>query len=217
MFVVLSDASAGVDSLWKKQLADFLLTLDLGENQRQKLETYLERVRDAGVSLVSRRDRDRLIERHLKPSLEALPFLPKQGWILDVGSGGGFPAIPLAIARPNLQVVLVESVARKAAFLTRVSRETSLNNVEILNRRVETLADTHFSDFDAVTARSVAKLPTIIRWTESLLKQEGCWILWKGSGWTRELDLQEKGLELTKEKPLDDGSTLLVIRRTQRG
>ena len=150
-----------------------------------KLEYYLARVREAGVPLVSRRDRERLIEWHLIPSLEALPFIAGSGRLLDVGSGGGFPAIPIAVAWPSLTVLCVESNARKAAFLRRVSRETELGNLQVIESRVENLEAVHDHTADYLTARAVADFPKLMALTARFLTSRGRWILWKGQNWRR--------------------------------
>jgi 16S rRNA (guanine(527)-N(7))-methyltransferase RsmG len=176
-----------------------------------KLEHYLTRVREAGVPLVSRRDRGRLVERHLISSLEALAFIAESGQLLDFGSGGGFPAIPLAFARPGVSVLCIESNARKAAFLRRVSRETELANVQVLESRVEDLEAAHDHTVDFLTARAVADLPKLLARTARLLTSHGRWILWKGQEWRREGDLNALGLHLIEERTLSDGGRLLVV------
>jgi len=175
------------------------------------LEHYLSRVREAGVPLVSRRDRERLVERHLIPSLAALAFIAESGQLLDFGSGGGFPALPLAFARPHLSVLCIESNSRKAAFLRRVSRETGLSNVQVIESRVEDLAADYDRTIDFLTARAVADFPKLLAQTARFLTSRGCWILWKGQEWRREGDLNGLGVHLIEERTLSDGSRLLVV------
>lgn len=177
----------------------------------QKLDHYLHRVREAGLALVSHGDRDRLIERHLLPSLEALPFIPETGTLMDVGSGGGFPAIPISFARLNLKIVCVESNSRKSAFLRRVSRETLLSNVQVIDSRVEDLDALQNYSFDVVTARAVADLPELIALTRRFLAPGGHWIFWKGQDWRREAELRDLNVKLATEQVLSDGGRLLVL------
>lgn len=177
----------------------------------ERLNLYLERVRSAGLALVSQADRGRLIERHLKPSLAALALVPDKGRLIDIGSGGGFPGIPLAIASPELEVVLVESNTRKAAFLQRVSRETTLKRLKVLHLRIEALPETHDKQYDVVTARAVSELPTLIGWSRRFLKQGGFYLFWKGQSWRQEGGLDELGVELAEERPLSDGGVLLKL------
>ncbi|MCB1060034.1 MAG: 16S rRNA (guanine(527)-N(7))-methyltransferase RsmG [Calditrichaeota bacterium] len=177
--------------------------------QEQHLQHYLKRVAEAGILLVSVADRSRLSERHLAPSLAGLELLPETGKILDIGSGGGFPAIPLAILTPHLSYTLVESNSRKAAFLTRVSRETELSErVTILNQRVE---DLQGERFDCIMARAVTELPLLVKWCRPLLAREGCLLFWKGQNWRHEAWPEELGLKLLTELNLADGSRLIKL------
>ncbi len=172
---------------------------------------YITRVQDAGLALVSRNDRERLIERHLMPSLEQLELVPEHGQLLDVGSGGGFPGIPLAFARPDLNVTLIDSSSRKTAFLRRVSRETSLNNVNVVTCRVEEMTPHLTTQFDVITARAVALIPEIVSWTQYILAEGGRWLLWKGRLWREEGELDGWGVKLVEERVLSDGGRLLVL------
>jgi 16S rRNA (guanine(527)-N(7))-methyltransferase RsmG len=182
-----------------------------------KLEHYLTRVREAGVPLVSHRDRARLVERHLIPSLEALPLVGESGCLMDVGSGGGFPAIPLAFARPSLKVVCIEANSRKAAFLRRVSRETGLNNVEVIESRAEDLDIRFEHAAEFITSRAVADLPEILVLSSRFLAAHGCWLFWKGQDWKREADLDLFGVLLIEERALSDGSRLVVLGPRETG
>jgi 16S rRNA (guanine527-N7)-methyltransferase len=172
---------------------------------------FLTRVRDAGIALVSKHDRERLVERHLIPSLEYVELLPERGELLDVGSGGGFPGIPLALARPRLEVTLIDSSSRKTAFLRRVSRETLLTNVNVVTCRVEEMAPQMTTRFDIVTARAVALIPEIVSWTQQVLAEGGRWLLWKGRLWREEGELDGWGVKLIDERELSDGGRLLVL------
>lgn len=180
--------------------------------QQTHLQYYLKRVATAGIPLVSAADRSRLDERHLAPSLAGLELLPATGQILDVGSGGGFPAIPLALLTPHLTYTLVESNSRKAAFLKRVSRETELDQrVTVLCQRVEELVHSHAAAFDCITARAVTDLPQLAAWCRPLLKRDGFLLFWKGREWRHESWPEAVGLKLLSELNLADGSRLLKL------
>jgi 16S rRNA (guanine527-N7)-methyltransferase len=175
------------------------------------LAHFATRVEQAGVSLVSHADRERLVHRHIQPSIEALPLVPEKGELLDVGSGGGFPAIPLALARPRLTVTMVEANSRKAAFLHRVSRETGLTNVQVINWRVEDLGAAYKSYYHLITARAVADLPDLIKWSRKYLAEGGFWLLWKGKKWREEGNLTRLKVELIEERILSDGGRLILL------
>ncbi len=172
---------------------------------------FVARVEDAGINLVSNPDRVRIVKRHLQPSVEGMDWIPECGELLDVGSGGGFPAIPIALARPRLTVTMVEASARKSAFLRRVSRETNLTNVQVLNDRVEMLGAPCHGYFDLITARSVADLRELIKWTRKLLAPGGRWLFWKGRDWQSEGNLARLKIQLVDERVLSDGGRLILL------
>lgn len=181
--------------------------------QEQQLEHYLKRIAEAGIPLVSHADRSRLRERHLAPSLAGLELLPEGGTVLDIGSGGGFPAIPLALLTPHLTYTLVESNSRKAAFLSRVSRETELSQrVTVICSRVEELVHSPGGEFDCVTARAVTELPQLVKWSRPLLKHSGFMLFWKQREWRQEAWPEELGCKLLSELNLADGGRLIKLQ-----
>jgi 16S rRNA (guanine527-N7)-methyltransferase len=184
-----------------------------GDFRWKSVTDFLNRVREAGLNLVSKADRERLIERHLLPSLEAIEYIREEIFMLDVGSGGGFPGIPLALARLEVKVVMVEANERKTAFLKRVIREIGVKNVEVVRGRVEKLDSYHIDQYDIVMARAVAKVPDLVQWTERYLKTDGWWLLWKEREWRKEADLDKLGVEFVAEKKLTDGSVLVVLKK----
>lgn len=121
---------------------------------------------------------------HLLDSLAALPLIDAAGIanVVDIGSGGGLPAIPLAIARPELRWLLVESVAKKAEALRGFVAELRLAGVDIADRRAETIgADpAHRGQHDLVTARACAPLPVLVELAMPLLRPGGTLLAWKG-------------------------------------
>ena len=149
----------------------------------EALERYEGLIRrwNARSNLVSRRDLARLRERHILDSLGLLPWW--QGSLADVGSGAGFPGVPLAIARPESPVTLVERSERKARFLQHVIIELALPNVEVIEADV---GQPHASGslggrvFDTVTARAVA--PPAATWSmlQGLLAPRGLALLQSG-------------------------------------
>jgi 16S rRNA (guanine(527)-N(7))-methyltransferase RsmG len=197
--------------------AGSLLGWEAEDPRWPRLAHYLLRVQEAGVPLVSRGDRERLVERHLMPSLEALAFVAQDGCLIDIGSGGGFPALPLAFARPRLSVLCVEANSRKAAFLKRVSRETELVNVQVIESRAEDLGAAHNHSADYLTARAVADFPKLLVQTARFLKGDGRWLLYKGQGWRREGSLNGLGVHLIEERTLSDGSRLLLLAPIESG
>ncbi|HTR96352.1 MAG TPA: 16S rRNA (guanine(527)-N(7))-methyltransferase RsmG [Candidatus Acidoferrales bacterium] len=140
-----------------------------------------------GVSnLISRNDEPRLVERHLAESLQPARELMDAGVesVLDLGSGAGLPAIPLAIAGVGKRWLLVESRRNKTLFMRKAIMELGLTGVEVRLGRLEVLVDGELRDtrLDAFTSRATMLLGPTLELAEKLLKPGGRAFLWKGSG-----------------------------------
>jgi 16S rRNA (guanine(527)-N(7))-methyltransferase RsmG len=127
------------------------------------------------LGLVAAGDHDRLFTRHLQESLvpQLLAVIPPQAVVLDVGSGGGFPGIPIAIVRPDLGMTLAEPRQKKAAFLERVVLSLGLGHVTVFPGTVEDLALRHAEPaWDCVVARGLRWTVRMIRALDTLLRDE---------------------------------------------
>jgi 16S rRNA (guanine527-N7)-methyltransferase len=122
--------------------------------------------------------------RHALDALSLVPelaFVRSGGKLIDVGSGGGVPGIPLAIARPDLEISLVEATQKKAAFLIAVSAALGLGNVRVYAERAEELVTSQLAGtFDAVTARALAKMQALLPWTGPFARRGGKLLFIKG-------------------------------------
>jgi 16S rRNA (guanine527-N7)-methyltransferase len=101
---------------------------------------------------------------------------PAPASLLDVGSGAGFPAVTYAIAWPQTQVLAVDSVGKKAAFIQQVASQLGLKNLKSRHARVQDVKQS----FEAITCRAFAALPDLVNWTDNLLAKEGRWVCLKG-------------------------------------
>lgn len=128
-------------------------------------------------NLTSIRDLESMVGKHLLDSLAILPWL-KGNHIIDVGTGAGLPGIPLALARPDLYFVLLDSNGKKTRFLAEVKRQLNLKNVEIVQFRVENYHPTQ--GFDTVLSRAFSSLEQMIQWTQHLIADTGIWLAMKG-------------------------------------
>src|SRR5215469_18580218 len=130
---------------------------------------------NATYNLTAIRDDAEMVSRHLVDSLAILPFV--QGETLaDLGTGPGLPGIPLAIAAPQRQVLLVDSNGKKVRFLREAIRSLKLENVRAVQSRVEEVE----GQFDCITARAFASLADMLGWGGHLLAPQGIWLAMKG-------------------------------------
>ena len=110
-----------------------------------------------------------------------------KGKIADIGSGGGAPAIPLAISFPNARFTLIDSVNKKVSFLNEAAAYLNLKNMKAIHTRIEDFASKNREGFDAVTARAVSHLSTLIEYSIPLLKHGGVLLAFKGARYEEEI------------------------------
>lgn len=129
-------------------------------------------------NLTAIREPDQMVSHHLLDSLAILPALAECKTLVDVGTGGGLPGIPLALTRPDLSVTLLDSSHKKTAFLRQVKVELALDNVEIVCNRVEAWRPT--LKFDAVVSRAFADLAEFAQLANHLVRDGGMLFAMKG-------------------------------------
>jgi 16S rRNA (guanine527-N7)-methyltransferase len=165
------------------------------EEAVKKFETYrcliLEWNRK--ISLISKTDESRIVFRHFLQSIGLLKVVhfPDGVRLLDLGSGPGFPGIPLKIMRPDIDLVLAESVKKKARFLDEAVRVLGLTNVEVVADRIDGKKNMR-DPVDMVVVRAVASLMDLVRWTFPSLKRNGKIVAIKGSDAEKEAALLQK-------------------------
>ena len=153
-----------------------IMGIELPEPALHKLIDYLGLLShwNRAFNLTAIRDSEEMLSKHLLDSLAVMPYIG-EGLVLDVGSGAGLPGIPLAIAMPQNHFVLIDSNGKKTRFLTQVKITLGLDNVEVVNQRVEAyspIRDDHRIYFDAVVARAYASSTEILQNTAHLHKPE---------------------------------------------
>jgi 16S rRNA (guanine527-N7)-methyltransferase len=183
--------------LWNTLTRNAGLTLD--DSQFAQLNAYLDLLLTANqrMNLTRITDRGQAEILHIADALTVLPHLPpKRHRLADVGSGGGVPGIVLAIARPDVQVVLVESTRKKADFLLAAVSELKLSNVMVEPKRAEDLAwSPQRESFDVVVARAVALLPILVEWLLPLVKVGGWALAMKGPKAVEEMKQAQRAIK----------------------
>jgi 16S rRNA (guanine527-N7)-methyltransferase len=178
---------------------------------RQALGRVLELLAAERASVSSVID-DRAWKVHVADSLTGLevPEFERAERIADVGAGAGFPGLALAIALPNAQVDLVESIGRKCTFMRLAIDEAAIPNATVLNTRSEDLASADGREtYDIVTARAVGRLSTLAELASPLLKPNGVLVAWKGKRDQEEeqqLSNASESLAMRPEQILDVGN-----------
>jgi 16S rRNA (guanine527-N7)-methyltransferase len=201
----------------KTQLERGIATLGvtLPEGSVERLLDYrdlLERWNSA-YNLTAIRDGREMVARHLLDSLAILPYVHGRS-LADLGTGPGLPGIPLAIAEPAREVLMVDSNGKKVRFLREAIRSLKLGNAKALQSRVEDVEGT----FECITARAFASLADMLGWGGHLLAPNGIWLAMKGKHPAEELDGVPEGFRVEAIHALtvpgvEGERHLVVIRR----
>ncbi|MBI3248094.1 MAG: 16S rRNA (guanine(527)-N(7))-methyltransferase RsmG [Deltaproteobacteria bacterium] len=153
------------------------LGITLQEDEIRRLSIYLETLLfwSPRIDLVSQHDPAEIIRKHFLDSLAVVRLLPAASAILDLGSGAGFPGIPLAFMQPQIAVALVETRRKRISFLREVNRKTGAQNLTIHEGRAEELAirEELHAAFDVVITRATWSVPTFLRQAAPFLRDQG--------------------------------------------
>lgn len=201
-------------------------------NQLAQFTAYYEMLIETNkqLNLTAITDPHEVAVKHFVDSLTALDddaHIFKQGAkLLDLGTGAGFPGIPLAIMRPDLEIVLFDSLQKRLNFLSAVISELDLSKVTTLHGRAEDMShdDRHREAYDLVTSRAVARLPVLLEWALPYVKQNGYMVALKGAAYEDEINEATKALTILKGnieqvKPvqlstLTDKRAIIYIKKT---
>ena len=154
-----------------------------------KFDTYRELLKDwnTRINLTAITEDEEIRLKHFQDSLSILPYI-KRGTLVDVGTGAGFPGLPIAIERPDVQVTLVDSLDKRVKFLQCVVDTLELSNVTCVHARAEDFGrnPAYREKFDYATARAVASMPVLLEYCLPLLKNGGQFIAMKGANASEE-------------------------------
>jgi len=163
-------------NIWLRKI---LLTnnLKVDDVQIDLLVDYVNLLLDKNnsVNLISRKDIENFWEKHIIHSASILFYYSfhKNFRILDLGSGGGLPGIPVKILQPNIELTLVDSVKKKVDATADFVKKLNLSRTKVIWSRAEDLGNEHLSHYDVVVSRAVAPLKDLIRWSYPLIKRSG--------------------------------------------
>lgn len=183
------------------------LEIELSSGQLAQLADYLARVLDANtrMNLTAIKEPDAAWRRLIIDSLTVLPGIDDLESaaggavsIIDIGSGAGLPGLPLAIARPGVQVTMLETTGKKADFIRGCIEALGLDNAKVIQQRAETLGqdDQHRAQYDAAVSRAVGAMPLVLEYSLPLVREGGRVLAMKGP--RAEQELEESGDAMDK-------------------
>lgn len=157
---------------------------------------------NAKVNLISKNDEKFLWEKHVFDSLSIEMFFDKYGkgdTLLDIGTGGGFPAVPIALTYPEIKVTALDSIRKKINAIENIKAELNINNLETICDRAENIK----IKYDIITSRAVASLDKICGYALPLLKKGGYFAAYKSRKASDELEAADKILKKFNAKTVD--------------
>lgn len=174
--------------------------LSLTETQADQFVRYFELLVEWNekMNLTAIVDEEGVLSKHFLDSISAAPFLMQQFGesfsLIDVGTGAGFPGIPLKILFPQMKLVLLDSLQKRVTFLETVCRELGFTDCACIHGRAEELAHRHEyrEIFDVACARAVSALPALAEYCGGYVRKGGIFLAYKGPGWQEEYEGHEK-------------------------
>lgn len=167
--------------------------LDLSSKNIQAFEVFaMELVKwNSKINLTSITAEKEIVIKHFIDCLHLVPYVLNEDLLLDIGSGGGLPVIPLKIAKPETSMVSVDAVAKKINFQRHVIRLLGLQKIEAVHSRIEALQKTHTAKFSLITSRAFTRLDNFVSLASPLLAENGRIIAMKGLGADDEITVSD--------------------------
>lgn len=201
--------------------------LELREDHMRAFSVFLSELEfwDKKINLTGLPSRERIVKELLLDSIIPAPFLPDMGSLLDVGSGAGFPAIPLKILKPMLGFHLVEVRSKRVAFLKEVIRKIRLSDVSVFRGRIETSGELlSVEGYDIITTRALAPLKKTLAWCIPYLRAGGIMVTFLGTRAQEEvkrssIEMENHRLTILKSLPYKlpakkDSRTIYIFKRS---
>lgn len=186
-----------IDKKWLTEKA-VLYGVQMTPEKAAEIDRYCEAVAETNRSfnLTAITDPDGMQEKNALDCLTVLPFLPDSGSIADVGTGAGFPGAMIRIMRPDLKLTLIEATDKKLQFVLKTLRSMGLDTEGVHLRGEDAGRGEYREQFDAVTARAVAPLPSLMEYTLPLVKNGGKLIAMKGADGKEELEEARNAIKI---------------------
>jgi 16S rRNA (guanine527-N7)-methyltransferase len=175
----------------------------LTDTQREKFVAYCRLLKEYNekFNLTAITDETEIVVKHFIDSVKGLPYLPAKGLITDIGSGAGFPSVPLRIMTEGdgKKFVLLDSLDKRVGFLNTLIKELDLHDIAAFHERAEDEAEKSRGKYDCVLARAVAALPTLVEYAMPLLKIGGTLVAYKSDA-AEEIKAADNAMRLTGGK-----------------
>lgn len=207
------------------------LEIEFNEEKKKLFETYISLFLDynSKVNLISKNDEKLLFEKHIFDSLALNLFLKnnrKLKKVMDIGTGGGFPSLPLSLAFEELEIIAVDSIKKKIKFIEQTASTLQIKNIKPTCSRVEDLPENLKNSFDIVTTRAMADLREILEYAIPYVKVGGYFIAYKSIKANEELEQAKNALKTLNTTlvdtieytlPIDENNTrvLLIFKKTK--
>ena len=175
-----------------------LYNLNLNNNHVEKFDCFYHFLiqENQKYNLTAITDKNEFVSKHIVDCLLPHNMFNKKAKVVDVGSGAGFPAVPLKILRDDLDITMLDSVNKKTNFCNMVIEKLGLKNIVAVHTRIEDFAYKNFEKFDICTSRAVANMQTLLEYALPLVKVGGICVLYKSQKLEEELSLSKNALHI---------------------
>lgn len=199
------------NKLFFKNIINEGLLLKLEDREIEKLNKFEElfKLYNVHTNLMSKNDLNIIFEKHIYDSLSFGLFLKKYSYydkivkVMDIGTGGGFPAIPLSICFNNLDILAIDSIAKKIEFINQTVKELEIENLKTKCIRIENLPYDLKNSYDMVTSRALAPLNILLEYAMPFVKKESYFVAYKGKHIKDEIFLAKSALKKLNAEIVD--------------
>lgn len=173
-------------------------SIHIDKNQKKQFDLYFDALIETNknLNLTAITDEEDVLIKHFLDSALPRKLIPKNATVVDVGSGAGFPALPLKIVRPDLDITMVDSLNKRVDFLEHAISLLNLQRIKAIHSRAEDFAKNHRESFDVAVARAVAPLNTLVEYLLPLIKVGGCAVIYKSAKLEEEIKESEKAIKV---------------------